>query len=120
METDTFILKEGRGDVKKEPEKSSKSLTNFLRWNINKVIAGWSSPVARRAHNPKVGGSNPPPATKQFKRLQAIACSLFFVSVHIGVYCSGNPTLFRPFDLGKLILGNKVVSLKAGHSFMAG
>ena len=26
--------------------------------------AGWSSLVARRAHNPKVGGSNPPPATK--------------------------------------------------------
>ena len=26
-------------------------------------IAGWSSLVARRAHNPKVGGSNPPPAT---------------------------------------------------------
>ena len=27
-------------------------------------IAGWSSPVARQAHNLKVGGSNPPPATK--------------------------------------------------------
>ena len=26
--------------------------------------AGWSSPVARRAHNPKVAGSNPAPATK--------------------------------------------------------
>ncbi len=26
-------------------------------------VAGWSSLVARRAHNPKVGGSNPPPAT---------------------------------------------------------
>ena len=25
--------------------------------------AGWSSPVARWAHNPKVAGSNPPPAT---------------------------------------------------------
>ena len=25
--------------------------------------AGWSSPVARRAHNPKVAGSNPAPAT---------------------------------------------------------
>ena len=25
--------------------------------------AGWSSLEARRAHNPKVGGSNPPPAT---------------------------------------------------------
>ena len=27
-------------------------------------FAGWSSLVARWAHNPKVGGSNPPPATK--------------------------------------------------------
>ena len=27
-------------------------------------IAGWSSPVARRAHNPKVAGPNPAPATK--------------------------------------------------------
>ena len=26
------------------------------------IIAGWSSPVARRAHNPKVAGSNPVPA----------------------------------------------------------
>jgi hypothetical protein len=25
--------------------------------------AGWSSPVARWAHNPKVAGSNPAPAT---------------------------------------------------------
>ena len=30
--------------------------------------AGWSSPVARRAHNPKVGGSNPPPATRRVDR----------------------------------------------------
>ena len=27
------------------------------------IAAGWSSPVARQAHNLKVGGSNPPPAT---------------------------------------------------------
>jgi hypothetical protein len=27
------------------------------------LLAGWSSLVARWAHNPKVGGSNPPPAT---------------------------------------------------------
>ena len=30
------------------------------------VGAGWSSLVARRAHNPKVVGSNPAPATKYF------------------------------------------------------
>jgi hypothetical protein len=29
--------------------------------------AGWSSPVARWAHNPKVAGSNPAPATNLFK-----------------------------------------------------
>jgi hypothetical protein len=29
------------------------------------IVAGWSSTVARRAHNPKVAGSNPVPATKQ-------------------------------------------------------
>ena len=31
---------------------------------MNSIIAGWSSTVARRAHNPKVAGSNPVPATK--------------------------------------------------------
>src|SRR3990167_1222910 len=30
--------------------------------------AGWSSLVARRAHNPKVVGSNPAPATRYSKR----------------------------------------------------
>ena len=27
------------------------------------LVAGWSTQVARRAHNPKVEGSNPSPAT---------------------------------------------------------
>jgi hypothetical protein len=31
--------------------------------------AGWSSPVARWAHNPKVPGSNPGPATNQISNL---------------------------------------------------
>ena len=29
---------------------------------LGALVAGWSSPVARRAHNPKVAGSNPAPA----------------------------------------------------------
>ena len=33
--------------------------------------AGWSSLVARWAHNPKVGGSNPPPATNAIIELRA-------------------------------------------------
>ncbi len=32
----------------------------------NALIAGWSSPVARQAHNLKAAGSNPAPATNTF------------------------------------------------------
>jgi hypothetical protein len=34
--------------------------------------AGWSSPVARQAHNLKVAGSNPAPATKQTPSTQRV------------------------------------------------
>ena len=33
------------------------------------ITAGWSSLVARRAHNPKVAGSNPAPAIKALPRV---------------------------------------------------
>ena len=35
------------------------------RYNVAYNDAGWSSLVARRAHNPKVAGSNPAPATNE-------------------------------------------------------
>ena len=34
---------------------------------LPRSVAGWSRLAARRAHNPKVGGSNPPPATNSGK-----------------------------------------------------
>ena len=34
-----------------------------LEWGSRKASAGWSSSVARWAHNPEVAGSNPAPAT---------------------------------------------------------
>jgi hypothetical protein len=39
------------------------SKANPGRPEIVSFGAGWSSPVARWAHNPKVAGSNPAPAT---------------------------------------------------------
>src|SRR5688572_8621447 len=39
----------------------------------NRLGAGWSSPVARWAHNPKVAGSNPAPATN-LSRLRNAEC----------------------------------------------
>ena len=36
----------------------------YRRHNYD-LSAGWSSLVARRAHNPKVAGSNPAPATQK-------------------------------------------------------
>ena len=50
-------------------------------------IAGWSSPVARRAHNPKVGGSNPPPATIK-KASHTISMACFFVVILLAVFFS--------------------------------
>ena len=38
-----------------------------------KTNAGWSSPVARQAHNLKVVGSNPTPATKSPKHIKRLA-----------------------------------------------
>jgi hypothetical protein len=35
-------------------------------YNARLPGAGWSSLAARRAHNPKVAGSNPAPATNRF------------------------------------------------------
>ena len=50
------VLKTGRSC------KRRRGSNPFFSANLN-FIAGWSSLVARRAHNPKVVGSNPSPAT---------------------------------------------------------
>jgi hypothetical protein len=47
------------------------------------VVAGWSSLVARWAHNPKVGGSNPPPATNQISWLRASGANSKTILNHI-------------------------------------
>ncbi len=53
--------------------------------------AGWSSPVARQAHNLKVAGSNPAPATNKQPaksivwRVFVFGCSLSFRSGITGV-----------------------------------
>ena len=53
---------EGIGLENREVAKAAQGFESlFLRHFI--FIAGWSSLVARRAHNPKVVGSNPAPAT---------------------------------------------------------
>ena len=44
------------------------------------IDAGWSSLVARRAHNPKVVGSNPAPATKLKKAHHKVGLFYFRIS----------------------------------------
>src|SRR4051812_1347206 len=43
------------------------------RRQASQPTAGWSSPVARQAHNLKVRGSNPLPATKSLHRLTSLS-----------------------------------------------
>ena len=50
---------------------------------VQRFNAGWSSPVARQAHNLKVIGSNPIPATKLQCKTPALAA---------GVFVWGNPS----------------------------
>ena len=57
-------LVEGTGLEHREVAKAAQGFESLvLRHVLFLFIAGWSSLVARRAHNPKVGGSNPSPAT---------------------------------------------------------
>ena len=55
-----------RSESKNSYPKISENLFDAMGWLCYSSIsdAGWSSSVARRAHNPKVIGSNPVPATK--------------------------------------------------------
>ena len=53
------VVDDFEGSNPSPPTKIAKAV--FCKLNI----AGWSSSVARRAHNPKVVGSNPAPATHQ-------------------------------------------------------
>ena len=46
--------------IKKHDQVSNSQIGN----RPTQSVAGWSSPVARQAHNLKVAGSNPAPATK--------------------------------------------------------
>ncbi len=57
------------------------------------IDAGWSSSVARRAHNPKVAGSNPAPATNHLPELRRL---VFFDQVKsvVLVECNFNSHLY--------------------------
>ena len=46
------------------------------------AIAGWSSLVARRAHNPKAVGSNPTPATNEKEPNGSFFISAVFYSFY--------------------------------------
>ncbi len=61
--------------LKSWESRSPPGLPNYL------TSAGWSSPVARQAHNLKAAGSNPAPATKSYKfshNASALAPEAFF------------------------------------------
>ena len=49
-------------ESRSSPDLVSRSVVSLKR-SIKLPVAGWSSPVARQAHNLKVVGSNPTPAT---------------------------------------------------------
>ena len=65
---------------------------NYLSGNAFRIAAGWSSPVARQAHNLKVIGSNPIPATKISPADQCLKGG------SPGFFVVGRTTLLREFS----------------------
>ena len=59
-------LVEGTGLENREVAQATQGFESLFLRHFILNIAGWSSLVARRAHNPKVKGSNPFPATNLF------------------------------------------------------
>ena len=55
-------LAEGNGLENRQVSKITREFESLILLCFFNIIAGWSSLVARRAHNPKVAGSNPAPA----------------------------------------------------------
>jgi hypothetical protein len=65
-----MVLRLKTWESKSPPDLERNSLS--LNDHITKPVAGWSSPVARQAHNLKVTGSNPVPATKNKKHISEL------------------------------------------------
>ena len=66
----------------------------FLAHEVRPDIAGWSSLVARRAHNPEVVGSNPAPATKNFAArklngFRAFLLAIDMMRLRLSLRCDG-------------------------------
>ena len=55
--------------------------------------AGWSSPVARQAHNLKVVGSNPTPATKMTNTIRNITIIALLILILYILYQTQEPLL---------------------------
>ena len=80
----------------------------FLRQKCFLYIAEWSSLVARWAHNPKVGGSNPSPATK----IMVPWCSGYHVCLsrrRSRVRFSSEPPFFLAPQLSRYSRGLKIL-----------
>ena len=75
----TGINKTGAEEKGKNAWHTGKYMIYYLSTQTREYIAGWSSLVARRAHNPKVVGSNPAPATMLSWQIPNGICQLFYV-----------------------------------------
>ena len=75
--------------------------------------AGWSSSVARRAHNPKVVGSNPAPATKLKSAMHLLwekgrtpygVCMALFFFAYVSTYIQINNNPLSVCDFKILLI----------------
>ena len=82
-------------------------------------IAGWSSLEARRAHNPKVAGSNPAPATRTFYVLNAQIAQLVEQRTENPRVAGSIPALGTfPFKYTIILLSSRITTFRSDSLFL--
>ena len=75
--------------------------------------AGWSSPVARQAHNLKAAGSNPAPATKNGKYIRCLEPDLNRRVFGVPVYINATST---PHQKNRIRMQSSALACIGPHS----
>ncbi len=97
----------------RSPPNLERNATKNLSTKKTTTVAGWSSPVARQAHNLKAAGSNPAPATKNGKYIRCLEPDLNRRVFGVPVYINATST---PHQKNRIRMQSSALACSGSHS----